>query len=109
MRVLKFKLQHAFVSALIRSPNIDVGVGAVGLGTLYLSSYSATQIHHLLPGSLALVLILVTTAVGASLREMPLFLTPDVCVRVPLEATCCSAFDGMPEFWRAVLENSSNS
>jgi uncharacterized membrane protein len=49
---------------------LDVGVVAVGLGTLYLSSYSATQVHHLLPGSLTLVLILVTTAVGASLARL---------------------------------------
>jgi uncharacterized membrane protein len=49
---------------------LDVGVAAVGLGTLYLSSYSATQVHHLLPGSFALVLILVTTAVGASLARL---------------------------------------
>ena len=49
---------------------LDVGVGAVGLGTLYLSSYSATQVHHLLPGSLTLVLILLTTAVGASLATL---------------------------------------
>jgi len=49
---------------------LDVGVGAVGLGTLYLSSYSSTQVHHLLPGSLTLVLILVTTAVGASLATL---------------------------------------
>ena len=49
---------------------LDVGVVAVGLGTLYLSSYSAAQVHHLLPGSMALVLILVTTAVGASLARL---------------------------------------
>ncbi len=49
---------------------LDVGVAAVGLGTLYLSSYSATQVHHLLPGSLALVLIFVTTAIGASLARL---------------------------------------
>ncbi len=49
---------------------LDVGVGAVGLGTLYLSSYSATQVHHLLPGSLTLVLILLTTAVGAVLSSL---------------------------------------
>ena len=49
---------------------LDVGVVAVGLGTLYLSSYSATQVHHLLPGSMALVLIFVTTAVGASLARL---------------------------------------
>src|SRR5260370_24367114 len=49
---------------------LDVGVAAVGLGTLYLSRYSATQVHHLLPGSLTLVLILVTTAVGATLARL---------------------------------------
>ena len=31
--MLKFKLQHAFVSALIRSSTVDVGVGAVMSGT----------------------------------------------------------------------------
>ena len=49
---------------------LDVGVGAVGLGTLYLSSYSAAQVHHLLPGGMALVLILLTTAVGAVLSSL---------------------------------------
>jgi uncharacterized membrane protein len=49
---------------------LDVGVVAVGLGTLYLSSYSATQVHHLLPASLTLVLILVTTAIGASVARL---------------------------------------
>ena len=46
---------------------LDIGIGAVGLGTLYLSSYAASQVDQLLPGSLALVLILLTTAIGASL------------------------------------------
>jgi uncharacterized membrane protein len=49
---------------------LDVGVGAVGLGTLYLSGYAATQVHHLMPGGLTLVLILVTTAVGAGLASL---------------------------------------
>ena len=49
---------------------LDVGFVSVGLGTLYLSSYSAAQVHHLLPGSMALVLIFVTTAVGASLAHL---------------------------------------
>ena len=53
-----------------RLRGLDVGVGAVGLGTLYLSSYSATQVHHLLPGGMALVLILLTTAVGAILSSL---------------------------------------
>ena len=49
---------------------LDVGVGAVGLGTLYLSGYAATQVHHLMPGAATLVLILVTTAVGAALASL---------------------------------------
>jgi hypothetical protein len=43
------------------------------------------------------------TAVGSPLAEMPLFLTPDVYVPVPLEATYQAAFDGLPSFWRDVL------
>jgi hypothetical protein len=44
-------------------------------------------------------------APGASLAEMPLFLTPDRYVGAPLEATYASAFRGMPAFWRKVLED----
>jgi uncharacterized membrane protein len=49
---------------------LDVGIGAVGLGTLYLTSYAASQVDLLLPGSLALVLILLTTAIGSSLAAL---------------------------------------
>ena len=42
-------------------------------------------------------------AVGDALPTMPLFLTPDVYVDVPLEATYQSAWEGMPAFWRDVL------
>jgi hypothetical protein len=43
------------------------------------------------------------TAVGAPLPEMPLFLTADVYVQVPLEATYQSAWEAVPSFWRNVL------
>jgi hypothetical protein len=43
-------------------------------------------------------------AVGARLPEMPLFLDPDRYVNVPLEPTYQAAYDGMPAFWRGVLE-----
>lgn len=43
-------------------------------------------------------------AVGAALTEMPLFLRPDRYVNVPLEPTYHSAFQGLPAFWRDVLE-----
>lgn len=43
-------------------------------------------------------------AVGASIPEMPLFLTTQRYVNVPLEATYQSAYSGMPAFWRQVLE-----
>jgi hypothetical protein len=42
-------------------------------------------------------------AVGDALPEMPLFLTPDVYVSVPLEATYQSAWKDMPAYWRDVL------
>jgi len=49
---------------------LDIGLGAVGLGTLYLTSYAACQVDHLLPATMALVLILLTTAIGASLATL---------------------------------------
>jgi Protein of unknown function (DUF4058) len=42
-------------------------------------------------------------AVGDELPEMPLFLTADEYVDVPLEPTYKSAWEGMPAFWRDVL------
>jgi hypothetical protein len=43
------------------------------------------------------------TAVGAMLPEMPLFLSPDVYVPLPLEATYQSAWEAVPRYWRDVL------
>jgi hypothetical protein len=43
-------------------------------------------------------------AVGASLPEMPLFLSPERYINVPLEDTYRGAYRGMPAFWRDVLE-----
>jgi hypothetical protein len=45
-----------------------------------------------------------TVAVGDVLPEMPLFLEPNGCVSVPLEATYQTAFEAMPWRWRRVLE-----
>ena len=45
-----------------------------------------------------------TLAIGGTLPEMPLFLSPDRYVNVPLEQTYLSAWRGMPAFWREVLE-----
>jgi hypothetical protein len=43
------------------------------------------------------------TAVGEVLPEMPLFLTPDVYVPLPLEVTYESAWEAVPSYWRDVL------
>jgi hypothetical protein len=43
-------------------------------------------------------------AVGDLLPDMPLFLEPNACVQVPLEATYHTAFAAMPQRWRQVLE-----
>jgi hypothetical protein len=42
-------------------------------------------------------------ASGDVLPEMPLFITPEVYVPVPLEATYEAAWEGMPAYWRGVL------
>ena len=44
------------------------------------------------------------TAVGRELLSMPLFLTPDEFVPVPLEATYRGAYRGVPQKWKQVLE-----
>jgi hypothetical protein len=48
-----------------------------------------------------------TVAVGQSLPDMPLFLEPNGCVMVPLEATYETAFAVMPSRWRTVLAQSA--
>jgi hypothetical protein len=42
--------------------------------------------------------------VGDALPDMALFLAPNACVKVPLEATYQTAFAVMPARWRKVLE-----
>jgi len=44
------------------------------------------------------------TCVGQTLVEMPLFLTPEYYVNVPLELTYMAAWRGVPERWRRVIE-----
>jgi hypothetical protein len=38
--------------------------------------------------------------IGVPLLDMPLFLSPDRYVNVPLESTYQAAFQGLPEYWR---------
>jgi hypothetical protein len=42
-------------------------------------------------------------AVGLALPDMPLFLTPDVYIYVPLESTYQAAWADVPSFWQDVL------
>jgi hypothetical protein len=44
------------------------------------------------------------TVVGRDLMDMPLFLTPEMHINVPLESTYRAAYRGVPRKWRAVLE-----
>jgi hypothetical protein len=44
-------------------------------------------------------------AVGGVLPDMPLFLEPDGCVEVPLEALYQSAWETVPRRWKSVLES----
>ena len=47
------------------------------------------------------------TAVHLPLTDMPLFLTQEIYVQVPLEATYQAAFDGLASVWRNVLTDVS--
>jgi hypothetical protein len=47
--------------------------------------------------------------VGDDLPDMPLFLSPEVYIPVPLEPTYRAAWDGMPGFWRDVLTSPAQS
>jgi hypothetical protein len=49
------------------------------------------------------------TAVNASLPEMPLFLTPEYYIAMPLEATYQAASEAVPAYWRAVLTSPKES
>jgi hypothetical protein len=46
-------------------------------------------------------------AVGSALIDMPLFLTAEHYVNVPLEATYQEAYRGVPQFYRDILERPS--
>ena len=46
-------------------------------------------------------------SVGCPLRDMPLFLTPDHYIYVPLEETYMAAWRGVPRRWRRVIEAQS--
>ncbi len=47
------------------------------------------------------------TAVGNTLIQMPLFLSPAIYVNVPLEETYMAAFDKLPQKWKRVLDEPS--
>lgn len=47
------------------------------------------------------------TAVGQSLTAMPLFLTEDYYVNVPFEKTYETAWNGVPERWKQVIQPTS--
>lgn len=44
-------------------------------------------------------------AVGDVLPDMPLFLTPEEYINVPLEATYRAAYEGVPRYYRTILES----
>jgi len=45
------------------------------------------------------------TAINHALIDMPLFLTPDRYIPVPLEETYLAAYHGVPRRWRVVLQD----
>ncbi|HUP81150.1 MAG TPA: hypothetical protein VM260_21550 [Pirellula sp.] len=43
-------------------------------------------------------------AVGDALTDVPIFLTADRSINVPLESSCNEACQGVPRRWRQVIE-----
>ena len=54
-------------------------------------------------GSPCIEVFLEPVAVGDPLPEMPLFLTPELYVPLPLDATYVAAWDAFPAVWQSVL------
>ena len=54
-------------------------------------------------GSPCIEVFLEPVAVGDSLPEMPLFLTPELYVPLPLDATYRATWDAFPAVWQSVL------
>lgn len=48
-------------------------------------------------------------AVGDALPDMPLFLTAEQYINVPLETTYCAAYAGVPRYYRTILETGTAS
>jgi hypothetical protein len=46
--------------------------------------------------------------VGTAIPDMPLFLSPDRYINVPLERTYNAAWEGVPERWRRVIESENH-
>jgi hypothetical protein len=47
-------------------------------------------------------------AVGQTVPEMPLFLTPELYIRAPLEAAYASAWEAVPSYWRRIVEEATD-
>jgi hypothetical protein len=60
-------------------------------------------------GGPCLEVFLEPVAVGERLPEMPLFLTTESYVPVPLEATYQAAWEAVPSYWREVVSSSTVS
>src|SRR5262249_11343288 len=54
-------------------------------------------------GSPTIEVFLEPVAVGDTLPDMPLFLTPETYVLVPLDATYRAAWEALPAVWQEVL------
>ena len=88
---------HTVWIGQIRSA-LNEGLLPPGYYALTLASYAAGE---------RIEIYLEHVAVGAPLPEMPLFLSPDRYINVPLEPTYRDALRGVPAFWREILEENS--
>ena len=90
------------------TPNDPNGIHSAIWETLGQNSFSVVTEKPLMLasyiGTPMLQAFIEPVAVGDSLPSMPLFLTPDEYVSVPLEETYMQAYEGMPDEYLDILE-----
>lgn len=83
------------IHEVIWSEIVEAGFTLPADKPLTLAAYSAGELFRA---------YIEPVAVGDTLPDMPLFLTPEIYVPAPLDKTYRAAFDAVPRRWREVLE-----
>lgn len=88
------------IYGMIQQRFCEEAEGLPGAGSLTVASYAAADPIQIWAEHLQ---------VGDALPDVPLFLTPERYVDLPLESTYAASWDGTPQVWRDVLSAGTGS